>query len=76
MSSKLLDLTPTSAVEMVDRAHQAALRMRGRRPDMDDLILQLDAGALTSANRDDLVRLIESLEAVLATWWSGDRSTR
>ncbi len=64
---QLLDLSPRTATDLVDRAYQAALRMRGRRPDMDELILHLDGDALAAANPTELVALIDSLEAVLAT---------
>ncbi|MCX5745864.1 MAG: hypothetical protein NT062_25590, partial [Proteobacteria bacterium] len=63
---QLLDLSPKTALDMVDRAYQAALRLRGRRPDSDQLIAQLDGAALTSGSAVKVVGLLESLEGLLA----------
>ena len=62
---QLMDLSPKTAHDMVDRAYQAALRLRGRQPDTDQLILQLDGEALASANPAAILELLEGLEVVL-----------
>lgn len=64
----LLDLSPRTALEMLERAYQAAQRLRGRNPTTDPMIVQLEryAPSASNANPDDTVRFLERLEALLA----------
>jgi hypothetical protein len=64
---QLVDLSPPAAREEMERAYQAAQRLRGRHPASDQLIIQLERYASSSSDptRDPL-QLLERLEAVLA----------
>jgi hypothetical protein len=64
---QLMDLSPRAAREMMDRGYQAALRLRGRHPVTDDLIIQLERYAPTSSNPGESSKFLERLEAVLAS---------
>jgi hypothetical protein len=61
----LFELSPSTAGEMLQRAYQAAQRLRGRNPVTDALIGQLDRYA-NAANGNGSVELLERLEALLA----------
>ena len=63
---QLLDLSPQTSREMMDRAYQAAQRLRGRHPATDALIIQLERYAPTSSNPEEGTHFLERLEAVLA----------
>jgi hypothetical protein len=63
---QLADLSPRAAGDEMDRAYQAAQRLRGRRPDTDALILQLERFAPDSSNPAEGTQFLERLEAVLA----------
>jgi hypothetical protein len=63
---QLLDLSPATAREMMDRAYQAAQRLRGRHPATDQLIIQLERFAPTSSAPGESIKFLESLEAVLS----------
>jgi hypothetical protein len=63
---QLLDLSAQTAREMMDRAYQAAQRLRGRHPATDALIIQLERYAPTSSAPAESARFLERLEAVLA----------
>jgi hypothetical protein len=63
---QLLDISPATAREMMDRAYQAAQRLRGRHPATDALIIGLERYAPTSSAPGETVKFLESLEAVLA----------
>jgi hypothetical protein len=63
---QLFDLSPQTAREMMDRAYQAAQRLRGRHPATDALIIQLERYAPTSSNPEEGTHFLERLEAVLA----------
>jgi hypothetical protein len=61
---QLVDISPRTATEMLQRAFHATLRLRGRRPATDELIIQLERYA--PSNASDSLELLEKLEAVLA----------
>lgn len=63
---QLVDISPRTAAEMMERAYQAAQRLRGRHPSTDQLVLQLERYAPTSSNPADSALFLERLEAVLA----------
>ncbi|HUS32196.1 MAG TPA: hypothetical protein VMZ53_27035 [Kofleriaceae bacterium] len=63
---QLIDLSPRAAREMMDRAYQAAQRLRGRSPVSDEMIIQLERYAPTSSNPGEAGKFLERLEAVLA----------
>jgi hypothetical protein len=63
---QLVDISPRTAAEMMDRAYQAAQRLRGRHPATDQLVIQLERFAPTSSNPVDTSMFLERLEAVLA----------
>lgn len=63
---QLLDLSPRAAVEMMDRAYQAAQRLKGRSPVTDQLVMQLERHSPQSSNPGDSVQFLEGLEGVLA----------
>lgn len=63
---QLVDISPRTAAEMMERAYQAAQRLRGRHPATDTLVLQLERYAPTSSNPADTTPFLERLEAVLA----------
>jgi hypothetical protein len=62
----LVDISPRTANEMLERAYQAAQRLRGRNPTTDRLVIQLEKYAPTSSNPTETTRFLERLEAVLA----------
>ncbi len=63
---QLLDLSPRAAIEMMDRAYQAAQRLKGRSPSTDQLVIQLERHSPQSSNPGDQLRFLEGLEGVLA----------
>lgn len=63
---QLVDLSPRAAREEMERAYQAALRLRGRHPTTDTLIIQLERYSSSSSGTRDAVKFLERLEAVLA----------
>jgi len=63
---QLMDISPRTAYEMVDRAYQAAQQLRGRHPATDQLVLQLEKNGPTSSNPSEITRFVERLEALLA----------
>jgi hypothetical protein len=63
---QLLDLSAATAREMMDRAYQAAQRLRGRHPATDALIIHLERYAPTSSAPAESEKFLERLEAVLA----------
>jgi hypothetical protein len=63
---QLLDISPRAARDEMDRAYQAAQRLRGRHPVTDELIIGLEKYAPTSSNAGENTRYLEQLEAVLA----------
>jgi hypothetical protein len=62
----LVDISPRTANEMMERAYQAAQRLRGRNPVTDRLVMQLEKYAPTSSAPSESVKFLERLEAVLA----------
>nr|MBA3500710.1 hypothetical protein [Deltaproteobacteria bacterium] len=58
---QLLDISPKTAQEMLDRAHSEAQRLRGRNPATDQLLLHLER----YAPRMPPQQLLEGLEHVL-----------
>lgn len=63
---QLVDISPRTAAEMIDRAYQAAQRLRGRHPSTDQLVLQLEKLAPTSPTPAEPTVFLEKLEEVLA----------
>ena len=63
----LVDISPRTANEMLERAYQAAQRLRGLNPVTDRLVLQLEKYALTSTNPAESTKFLERLEAVLVS---------
>ena len=63
---QLLDISPRAARDEMDRAYQAAQRLRGRHPVTDELIIGLERYAPASSNAGDVAKYLEQLEAVLA----------
>jgi hypothetical protein len=63
---QLVDLSPRTAREEMERAYQAALRLRGRHPATDTLIIQLERYSSSATGQRDNVKFLERLEAVLA----------
>lgn len=63
---QLVDLSPKTAREEMERAYQAALRLRGRHPTTDTLIIQLERYSSTTSGQNDNKKFLERLEAVLA----------
>ena len=63
---QLVDISPRTAAEMMDRAYQAAQRLRGRHASTDQLVVQLERYAPTPSNPTDSNLFLERLEAVLA----------
>lgn len=63
---QLVDLSPKTAREELERAYQAALRLRGRHPTTDALIIQLERFSSSAAGQDNNKQFLERLEAVLA----------
>lgn len=64
---QLVDISPRTANDELDRAYQAAQRLRGRHPATDQLVIQLERYAPTSSNVAETVKFLERLEAVLAS---------
>jgi hypothetical protein len=62
---QLVDLSPRTARDEMERAYQAALRLRGRHPATDTLIIQLERYSASSTGSRDAVKFLERLEAVL-----------
>src|SRR5213075_1213378 len=58
---QLLDISPRTAQEMLDKAHSEAQRLRGRSQAMDQQLVQLER----YAKQMPMPQLLESLEAVL-----------
>lgn len=63
---QLLDLSPQTSREMMDRAYQAAQRLRGRHPATDALIISLERYAPTTSAPVESAKFLEQLEAVLS----------
>lgn len=63
---QLVDISPRTAAEMMDRAYQAAQRLRGRHPATDQLVIQLEKVSPTSPTPAPPTDFLEKLEAVLA----------
>ncbi len=63
---QLIDLSPRAAVEMMDRAYQAAQRLKGRSPVTDRLVLELERYAPHSSKPGEGMEFLEGLEGVLA----------
>lgn len=63
---ELLDISPRAARDEMDRAYQAAQRLRGRHPVTDELIIGLEKYAPDSSNAGANRKYLEQLEAVLA----------
>jgi hypothetical protein len=63
---QLVDLSPKTAREEMERAYQAALRLRGRHPTTDTLIIQLERYSSTASGQQNDKKFLERLEAVLA----------
>ena len=62
---QLVDLSPHTAREMMERAFQSAQRLRGRHPATDALIVKLDKLAFATSRAESL-RFLEALETVLS----------
>lgn len=63
---QLVDLSPKTAREEMERAYQAALRLRGRHPTTDTLMIQLERYSASSSGQENNKKFLERLEAVLA----------
>jgi hypothetical protein len=63
---QLMDLSPRAAVEMMDRAYQAAQRLKGRSPVTDKLVADLEKHSPHSANPSEALAFLGGLEGVLA----------
>jgi hypothetical protein len=68
---QLVDISPRSAAEMLDRAYQSAQRLRGRSPGTDQLLIGLERHAPTSSNPSETVKFLEGLEGVLSAFGGG-----
>jgi hypothetical protein len=64
-SRQLVDISPHTAREMMERAYQAAQRLRGRHPATDGLIVKLEKYAFATSRAESL-KFLEMLESVLA----------
>ena len=62
---QLLDLSPRAAVEMMDRAYQAAQRLKGRSIAIDKLVAELEQYAPLAAEAAP-IKFLDGLEGVLA----------
>ena len=62
---QLVDLSPRASREEMERAYQAAQRLRGRHPNTDALIIQLERYSAVATGSTDAVKFLERLEAVL-----------
>ena len=64
----LVDISPRTANEMLERAYQAAQRLRGRNPATDRLVIQLEKyAAPINSTPADTTKFLERLEAVLSS---------
>ena len=63
---QLLDISPRTAIEMLDRAYQAAQRLRGRHPHTDQLVIGLERYAPDSSAPAESAKFLERLEELLA----------
>jgi hypothetical protein len=63
---QLIDLSPRTAIEMLDRAYQAAQRLRGRAPHTDQLVIALERYAPESSAPAESTKFLERLEELLA----------
>jgi hypothetical protein len=63
---QLVDLSPKAARDEMERAYQAAQRLRGRHPATDALIIQLERYSASATGTQDAAKFLERLEAVLA----------
>ncbi|MDX2093536.1 MAG: hypothetical protein SFX73_37170 [Kofleriaceae bacterium] len=63
---QLLDISPRTAIEMLDRAYQAAQRLRGRHPHTDALVIGLERYAPDSSAPAESTQFLERLEELLA----------
>jgi hypothetical protein len=63
---QLFDLSPRAARDEMERAYQSAQRLRGRHPNTDALIIQLERYASASTGTADSAKFLERLEAVLS----------
>lgn len=63
---QLVELSPKAARDEMERAYQAALRLRGRHPVTDTLIIQLERYSSTTSGQQNNKKFLERLEAVLA----------
>ncbi|HEY5943953.1 MAG TPA: hypothetical protein VIV40_00605 [Kofleriaceae bacterium] len=63
---QLVDLSPRTARDEMERAYQAAQRLRGRHPATDTLIIQLERYSSSTTGTHDAAKFLERLEAVLA----------
>jgi len=63
----LVDISPRTASEMLERAYQAAQRLRGRNPATDRLVIQLEKYAPSASNPGEATKFLERLEAVLSS---------
>jgi hypothetical protein len=63
---QLVDISPRTAAEMMDRAYQAAQRLRGRHPSTDQMVMQLEKIAPSSQTPAPVDHFLDRLEAVLA----------
>lgn len=63
---QLIDLSPRTAQEMVERAYQAAQRLRGRHPATDQLVIQLERQVPSTWAPAETTQFLERLEGVLA----------
>ena len=62
---QLVDLSPRAAREEMERAYQAAQRLRGRHPATDALIIQLERYSSAATGSADAHKFLERLESVL-----------
>ncbi|MEO8554050.1 MAG: hypothetical protein ABI678_28945, partial [Kofleriaceae bacterium] len=63
---QLIDLSPRAAAEMMDRAYQAAQRLKGRSPVIDEMVQDLEQKSPHAANPADGASFLDGLEGVLA----------
>lgn len=62
---QLVDLSPRTSRDEMERAYQAAQRLRGRHPSLDTLIIQLERYSGTASGQTNNAKFLERLEAVL-----------
>ncbi|MEO6772891.1 MAG: hypothetical protein ABI467_07695 [Kofleriaceae bacterium] len=63
---QLIDLSPPAATEMMDRAYQAAQRLKGRSPVTDKLVGDLEKSSPHAASPSESIAFLVGLEGVLA----------